>query len=248
MLGLSLFMTEQYAEAARVFQPIGSHITNDPGLAYAWAESLVKVNDIRQASYVLNALEKQQLSPDTLLLIGQSWAEMGDNAHALSAFRKALVQTPSLSNAHYYSGLALIHLDQPQEAAKEFEAELALDSRHSEAQYHLAFALLQQSRTAEAKTILSDVVSAHPEHAEAQYQLGKILLDEGRAADAITHLETAARLSPQKDYVHYQLQAAYRKQSRLAEADRELKIYRDIKARNRERGTQPSSPPEVVQR
>jgi len=142
----------------------------------------------------------------------------------------------------------LIHLDQPQEAANEFQAELALDPHHSEAKYHLAFALLQQSRVAEAKTILSDVVASHPDHAEAQYQLGKILLDEGKAAEAVAHLETAARLSPQKDYVHYQLQAAYRKQSRLSDADRELKIYRDIKARTRERGTQPSTPPEVVQR
>src|SRR5262249_21238765 len=240
--------TQKYAEAVQVFAPIGDFIRSDPGVAYAWAVSLVKVNEVKQASAVLEGLEKQQLSSDTLLLIGQTWAEMGDNSHALSTFRRALEQTPSLANAHYYSGLALIHLDRPQEAAKEFQAELALDPRHSEAQYHLAFVLLQQSRTAEAKAILTDVVTAHPDHAEAQFQLGKILLDEGRTGDAIAHLETAARLSPQKDYVHYQLQAAYRKQSRLAEADRELKIYRDIKARNRERGTQRSQPPEVVQR
>ena len=248
MLGFSLFMTEQYADAVQVFSPIGTLILDDPGIAYAWAASLIRVNNLRQASAVLEELEKRQLSPDTLLLIGQSWAQMSDNAHALSTFRRALAQNQSLVNAHYYSGLALIHLDRPQEAAKEFEAELALDPRHSEAQYHLAFALLQQSRTAQAKAILNDVVAAHPNHAEAQYQLGKVLLDEGKTSDALVHLETAARLSPQKDYVHYQLQAAYRKQSRLADADRELKIYRDIKAHNRDRGTQPSSSPEVVQR
>jgi len=39
---------------------------------------------------------------------------------------------------------------------------------------------------------------------------------------------------PQSDYVHYQLQAAYRKESRLADADRELQIYKDLKAKNRE--------------
>jgi len=248
MLGLSLFMTEQYADAVRVFTPIRDRIIGDPGIAYAFASSLIKVNEPKEAVSVLDALEKQQLSPDTLLLIGQSWAEMGDNAHALSTFRRALAQNQSLTNAHYYSGLALIHLDQPQEAAKEFQAELALDPSNIEAQYHLAYALLQQSRTAEAKIILTDVVAAHPDHAEAQYQLGKILLDEGRTAEAITHLETAARLSPQKDYVHYQLQAAYRKNSRPADAERELKIYREIKARNRDRSAaQPASIPEAVQ-
>jgi len=247
MLGVSLFMMEQYSDAAGVLGPIRDQIVGDPGIAYALASSLIKVNEPKEAAPVLQALEKQQLSPDTLLLIGQSWAEMGDNAHALSTFRRALAQNQSLSNAHYYCGLALIHLDQPQEAAKEFQAELAVDPSNSEAQYHLAYALLQQSRSAEAKTILSDVVAAHPEHAEAQYQLGKILLDEGQAADAITHLEMAARLSPQKDYVHYQLQAAYRKDSRPADAERELKIYREIKARNRQRSAQPASIPKAVQ-
>src|SRR5262249_10248521 len=199
MLGLSLFMTEQYADAAQVFAPVGEFIKNDPGMAYAWASSLVKVNDTKQASAVLEGLEKQQLPPETLLLVGQTWAEMGDNPHAIATFRRAVEQDRSLTNAHYYSGLALIHLDKPQEAPKEFEASLALDPKHTDAQYHLAFALLQQSRTAEAKTILNSVVGVHPDHAEAQYQLGKILLDEGKAADAIVHLETAARLSPQKD-------------------------------------------------
>lgn len=246
MLGVSLFMTEQYADAVRTLGPIRDQIVGDPGIAYALASSLIKLNEPKEAASVLEALEKQQLSPDTLLLIGQSWAEMGDNAHALSTFRRALAQNQSLSNAHYYAGLALIHLDQPQEAAKEFQAELAVDPSNSEAQYHLAYALLQQSRIAEAKTILSDVIAAHPNHAEAQYQLGKILLDEGRAADAITHLEMAARLSPEKDYVHYQLQAAYRKDSRPADAERELKIYREIKARNRS-AVQPASIPEAVQ-
>jgi hypothetical protein len=34
--------------------------------------------------------------------------------------------------------------------------------------------------------------------------------------------------------VHYQLQAAYRKESRTAEADRELQVYKELKAKNRQ--------------
>jgi len=51
--------------------------------------------------------------------------------------------------------------------------------------------------------------------------------------EAIAHLEAAARELPQTDYVHYQLQAAYRKESRTVEADQEMKIYRELKAKNR---------------
>jgi hypothetical protein len=40
--------------------------------------------------------------------------------------------------------------------------------------------------------------------------------------------------SPKTDYVHYQLPAAYRKESRTAEAHRELQIYKELKAKNRD--------------
>ena len=79
------------------------------------------------------------------------------------------------------------------------------------------------------------MISAHPEHANAQYELGKILLDEGNVKEAIIHLEAAARWKPEADYIHYQLQAAFRKDSRIADADRELQLYKETKARNRQR-------------
>jgi tetratricopeptide (TPR) repeat protein len=85
----------------------------------------------------------------------------------------------------------------------------------------------------EALRIFREVVNSRPDHANAQYELGKILLDRGQLVEAVEHLEVAARLSPQSDYMHYQLQAAYRKQARLADADRELALYKEIKAGRR---------------
>ena len=79
------------------------------------------------------------------------------------------------------------------------------------------------------------MLAAHPDHAQAQYQLGKELLDTGNVDEAVPHLEAAARLDPEKDYIHYQLQAAYRKAGRTADADKELKIYREIKDQKREK-------------
>jgi Flp pilus assembly protein TadD len=60
-------------------------------------------------------------------------------------------------------------------------------------------------------------------------------LDRGELSEAIEHLEMATRLSPQTDYMHYQLQIAYRKESRIADADRELDIYKELKAKQRVR-------------
>jgi len=248
LLGLSLFMTDQYVEAAQAFAPIRKLVVKDPGLGYAWATSLIRTNQNKEAASILEELERQEFTADTLVLIGQSWADMGDNLHALTVFRKALAQNASIPKAHYYSGLALIRLDQPAGAAAEFRFELARDPHDADTQYHLGFALLQESKSAEAKKILTDLLLSYPDHAEAHYQLGKLLLDEGNIVQAVPHLETAARLSPDKDYVHYQLQAAYRRQSRPQDAERELKLYREIKERNRERtAAQPVAIPQLAQ-
>ena len=87
--------------------------------------------------------------------------------------------------------------------------------------------------------LLEKLTTAHPTHAQAQYQLGKALLEQEKTSDAIPHLELAAKNDPAPDYIHYQLGTAYRKAGRTADADRELTLYRDIKARNRQAAPQP---------
>jgi Flp pilus assembly protein TadD len=94
---------------------------------------------------------------------------------------------------------------------------------------------LQQSKIEDAAALFLEVINAYPDYANAQYQFGKIQLDRGQAAQALMHLEAAARLRPQTDYMHYQLQAAYRKLGKSADADRELEIYKALKAKSRER-------------
>ena len=60
------------------------------------------------------------------------------------------------------------------------------------------------------------------------------MLEQGDIPEAVTHLELAAHSDNSKDYIHYQLQTAYRRAGRTADADRELAVYRAIKAQHRE--------------
>jgi tetratricopeptide (TPR) repeat protein len=234
MLGMSYYMTDHYKETAETISPLGDDALKDPGLGYAWADSLVKQGQLKPASEVLDKLEKTSPSVDTLMLVGRSWDEIGDRLRAVGAYHHVLQMNPSHPKAHYYAGLAYIRADQPVDAATEFQAELALNPNDPDSKYHLGFAYLQQARRDEAAALFREVVNAYPDHGTAQYQLGKILMDEGKVKEAISHLEAAVRLSPQADYMHYQLQAAYRMDSRIQDADRELAIYKEVKARKRE--------------
>ena len=240
ILGMAYFGAEKYAEAVATFSPLGQRGMQDSSVGYAWADSLVHTADLKQATEVLGEFEKENHSTsDGLLLIGQLWIEIGDYAHAIDAFHQALQSDPALRRAHYFAGQAYIRWEHWTEAADEFQAELKLDPADSDAQYNLGFVYLQQSRTNDAVELFQKVLAAQPNHANAHYQLGKILLDRGQLNDALSHLESATRLSPQTDYMHYQLQAAYRKAQRDADADRELEIYKQLKAKQRENATAP---------
>lgn len=242
MLGMALFSTHEFSDAAKAFNGIGNAVYRDPRMAYAWAFSLVRSNDPQKAVEVLNKLAAAELPPDMLVGVGDLYSQTGDYEDALRAFRKALAQDALTPRAHYYAGVALIRLDRPNDAIPEFEAELKNLPDDPDVQYHLAYVLLQTSRKEEAVAMLQKLTAAHPEHAQAQYQLGKVLLDDGENQPAIEHLEAAARLDPNEDYIHYQLQSAYRKAGRTAEADNELKVYRDIKERRREAGNPQPKP------
>jgi tetratricopeptide (TPR) repeat protein len=235
MLGVSYFAMDRFAEAARTFEPLGTRAMEDGETGYAWAASLAHTGDLKRATEVLTTFEAEPRSNDILLLIGQLWTVIGDYARANATLDQALASDPSLLKAHFYKGMADIHWAHWPEAENEFQAELGLDSYDHIAQYHLGFVYLQESRIDDALKLFQQVVAAHPDYPNAQYELGKILLDRGQLEDALGHLEVAARLSPQADFMHYQLQAAYRKLGRTAEADRELEIYKGLKAKSRER-------------
>ena len=234
MLPMALFTSGQFPEAAKAFESMGDAVYRDPRMAYAWAFSLTRINDPKKAEEVLGRLSLQPLPADMLLGIGDLYTTTGDYEDALHMARKALEQDPSVPRAHYYAGIALIHLDRMTDALAELQTQVKLTPDDIDAQYHLGFVLLQTSHRDEAIAELRNVTTVQPDHAQAQYQLGKALLEAGQNEEAITHLEAAARLDPQRDYIHYQLQLAYRKAGRPADADKELKLYSKIKERNRQ--------------
>jgi len=242
ILGSALYSTHDFAGAAQAFAPLGDTAIEQPGVAYAWADSLVKLNRFHEAKTLLDKLEQRPQSADTFIVIAQLRSQMADYTHAVESCRRAVAADPQIPKAHYIAALALLHEGHSAEAEAELRSELAVDPNSVETQYNLAFVLLQQSRPQEALPWLEKVVAQKPNHAQANYELGKQLLSDGKTEDATRYLEVAARLSPQMAHVHYQLQSAYRTLGRRDDADRELKIYKEIKEKTRTPGGSATKP------
>ncbi len=240
---MALFNAGQFADAAQQFPALGDEAYADPGLAYAWSYSLVRIKNSKQAGEVLGRLSALQLPTDMLISIGDLYAQLDDYDHAIANYRKAIQLSPSLPGPHFKIGASYLRMSKPDAAIPELKTELQLAPDDTEASYNLAFALLEASQKDEGLALLRKVVDANPEYPEAQYLLGKTLVTEEKFEEAVPHLEAAVRLTPASAFAHYQLQAAYRHVGRSADADREAAIYRDLKARKREQAVIPMPEP-----
>lgn len=234
MYALALFSIGDFPSAAHAFTPIRADTMQDPRSAYSWAFSLSHSGDPKQANTIATDLASRPLAPDVLSLVCHIFIDTETYQPSIDCYRKVLAADPTFRFAHYQVAESLIRMDRPAEAIPELRQELTVSPDDPNVEYSLAFALLQTSSKDEARTLLLTITAAHPEMAQAQYQLGKLLLESGDVPMAIMHLELAEQGDATQDYIHYQLQAAYRKVGRTADADREARLYREIKARRRD--------------
>jgi len=237
MLGVSYYLMQNFPKVVETLKPLELRITADPELAYLYGVSLIEVAEHREARKLFESLSAQ--NPKGALACfyaAQGFAMLEDYDRALKEFRSAAELDSKMLQVHYNAGQSLIRLNRLEDAEREFRAELLLNPQDITAKYHLAYVLLERKQqTAAALALLRETVAVRPQYADAQYQLGKTLIDQGEVNEAIEHLEIAARAEPSIDYIHYQLSIAYRRASRNADADRELQLYRELKASNRNR-------------
>jgi tetratricopeptide (TPR) repeat protein len=103
---------------------------------------------------------------------------------------------PTSALAHLVHGDALLDNDQPEQAALELKAALALEYNYVRARVMLAetYEILGQPDSALAH--LDTALRHNPRHAQAHMQMAKLLLRRGRTAEAVEHYRAACELLP----------------------------------------------------
>ena len=235
MLGASYFFTKDFKNAVETLKPLEAVIVTDAELAYFYGLSLIQIerNPEAQALFDKLALAAQKNS-EVLVNAAQGFMLLGDYERAVREFRTAAALAPNTPRINYFIGQSLIRLNRYDEAEQYFQKELAVNPIDETAKYHLALTLIERkTRTEDAMRLLSEAIALRSDYADAHYQLGKIYIEKGETERAIIQLEAAVSADSQKDYIHYQLSIAYRKAARREDADRELKIYQELKSQNR---------------
>lgn len=236
MLGVSYYLTKNFKQTVETLKPLEANFTvDDAELVYFYGISLISLDRQQEAASVFVKLAAQNLtSASARFYAAQGLVFVGDYERAVKEFRAVAVLDSTIPQAHYNAGQSLIRLNRLDEAEKEFRQELAVNPNDAQSKYFVAYTLLERKTNVdEAISFLREAVVIKSDYADALYQLGKALIEKGEIKEAIEQLEASARSDPKKDYIRYQLSIAYRRASRLADAERELKIFRELKEANR---------------
>ncbi|MGA8043945.1 MAG: tetratricopeptide repeat protein [Terracidiphilus sp.] len=181
-----------------------------------WSKHYQCVLDVYHEILTLNAD-----SAEADMLAGEAYDEMKDRADAVLQFRAAVKSDPRLPNVHFGLGYLLWNLMQYEDAAREFQAELANNPDHAQAMTYLADTNMKLNHPELATPLLEKAIRLDPRLELAHLDLGILLADAGRKEEALKEFKAAAALSPDDVNVHWRLARFYQSvgEKELAKAE-----------------------------
>jgi tetratricopeptide (TPR) repeat protein len=167
-------------------------------------------------------------SAEADMLAGEALDEMKNTAGATEQFRAAVKADPREPNVHFGLGYLLWGLMQYDEAAQEFQAELANNPDHAQALAYLADTDMRLSHPEAAPPLLAKAIRIDPGIELAHLDLGVLNADAGHKEDALRELKIAERLTPNDQNVHWRLARFYQASGRKDEAKLEFDKTRSL--------------------
>jgi len=161
-------------------------------------------------------------SAEADMLAGEALDEMQDHAGAMQQFRAAVKANPNEPNVHFGLGYLLWTQGQYQEAAHEFQAELANVPDHVQAIVYLADTNIKMNHPDIAVPLLKKTIRLDQNVAMAHLDLGIVDGKNRNWSDALRELRLAAKLAPENVSVHWHLGKVYQAMGRTSEANAEF--------------------------
>jgi tetratricopeptide (TPR) repeat protein len=223
LIGMSKYGLGHFAEASPLLKQASDRDPGNLTLLLTLAHSCLLSNQypcVVDAYHRLISLNAESAEAD--MLVGEALDEMKDSEGAIREFRAAVAANPKEPNVHFGLGYLLWTKGHDQEAAQEFEAEIANDPHHVQAMLYLADVKIRMNKMDDARPLLERIQKTAPDIAMQHLDLGIVYADEGRKQDARTEFETAIRIAPTNVNAHYRLARLYRSMGMTAQAKGEF--------------------------
>ena len=183
---------------------------------------------------VNNLLKKHPESFRVHELAGEAWEAQGNDALALTEFRRALEFNARAPHLHYRIAMILLREKtdaSTKQALEEFKLELLVDPADAASEYQIAEIWRKQNALDDASAHFSKAIQIDPDMVQAYIGLAKVKASRRDWKGAIQQLQSAVSLAPGDSKPHYALMLAYKESGRAEEAKRELAIVQNLNAK-----------------
>jgi tetratricopeptide (TPR) repeat protein len=137
------------------------------------------------------ALEQTPGHPQLLSVLGETERQLGNPQRSVELNQQALKADPSMMQARYYLGLALLDLRQHAAAIRELETVAKSGANAAEAYLGLGTAYLAAGRATDGIAALREAAARDPSRHETHLQLARAYRIKGLLSDALKELKLA---------------------------------------------------------
>lgn len=229
LMGLAYYGLQEYAAAVPYLKEATASDPQNLPFRLVLAHSCLAskqyqcVLDVYHEILTLNAE-----SAEADMLAGEALDEMNDHAGATQQFRAAVKASPKEPNVHFGLGYLLWTQGQYEEAAREFQSELANVPNHVQAMAYLADADIKMNHPDVALPLIEKTIRIDPGMEMAHLDLGILYANAGHRDEALRELKVAAKLNPNDVNVHWRLARLYQAMGRKEEAKAEFQKTRSL--------------------
>jgi tetratricopeptide (TPR) repeat protein len=167
-------------------------------------------------------------------VIAERLINAGDLKGAIEHYRKALEIDPRLPGVRYELGEAILESAQTDlavqaDAEKEFEEAIKREGDSARIECQLAKIAFLHSDMEQALAHYNRAYALNPGEVEAQMGLAKLLTVADKPQEALKYLRMAVQSDPLNSEAHYRLAGLCRKLGLTDEAEKELRLFQEIK-------------------
>lgn len=262
LLAMSHYGAQEYAQAVPLLKQAAARDPQNLALRMMLANSCLwskQYQCVLDTYHEILALNAESAEAD--MLAGEASDGMHDRNGAIEQFRAAVKANPNEPNVHFGLGYLLWTQKRLDEAAVEFQAELANDPKHAQSMLYLGDTYLQMNQPEKARPLLEQAVKADPSQWRGHLDLGILDANAGQNDQALRHLQIAEKQQPAEVSIHMRLGRVYKAMGNVAEAklefakadtlthstDEELARKMQPKDSNANRGTNPAAMPSTPQ-
>jgi tetratricopeptide (TPR) repeat protein len=202
-LGLSLFRIRNYADALETLKPMQGLVDADPNVAFAYSVCLVKAGDYAQGLDRLKGLGTENPNaPAIHEALGEALVRHGDFAAAATELRIAVKLNPAGIYAKYNLALALIGLEQKEEARQLLSEVVAKSPQIADAYYRLGKLQLEHGDAKAAIATLEAGAAKNPGNAPIHFQLAAAYRKDSRIQDSEREAKVYETLRDEESKAH----------------------------------------------